>query len=77
MKKQIKLELIATLKRFYPASCGSFPGQSGTRVRDIMEQIGIPEYEVNLVFINGIMTNLDATIEGGERVELFPPLCGG
>ena len=33
--------------------------------------------EVNLVFINGISANLVSTIEGGERVVLYPPLGGG
>ena len=34
-------------------------------------------YEVNLVFINGLPANLVSTIEGGERVVLYPPLGGG
>ena len=41
------------------------------------EQLGIHEYEVNLVFINGVPANLVSSIEGGERVVLYPPLGGG
>ena len=77
MGKQIRLELQATLKRFLPAACEDYPIECGIRVRDLLEQLGIAEYEVNLVFINGVPTNLDSTIEGGEKVVLYPPLGGG
>ena len=77
MVKQIQLELQTTLKRFLPVAYESYPIEPGLRVRDLLEQLGIPEYEVNLVFINGGTANLDSTINGGERVVLYPPLGGG
>ena len=77
MGKQIRLELQATLKRFLPASHEHYSIECGICVRDLLEQLGIAEYEVNLVFINGVPAKLDSTIEGGERVMLYPPLCGG
>jgi len=42
-----------------------------------VKQLGIAEYEVYLVFMDGVPANLDSSIEGGERVALFPPLGGG
>ncbi len=77
MEKRIQLELQSTLKRFLPAGHESYSIGSGLKVRDILKQLGIAEYEVNLVFIDGIPANLDSTIEGGERVMLYPPLGGG
>ena len=77
MEKRIHLELQSTLKRFLPADHESYAIGSGLKVRDILLQLGIAEYEVNLVFIDGIPANLDSTIEGGERVMLYPPLGGG
>ena len=77
MGTQIRLELQATLKRFLPAAHEYYPIECGIRVRDLLEQLGIPAYEVNLVFINGLPANLVSTIEGGERVVLYPPLGGG
>ena len=77
MEKQIQLELRATLKRYLPAAPESYNIEVGCRVRDILKQLGIAEYEVNLVFIDGTPANLDSTIEGGDRVTLFPPLGGG
>jgi hypothetical protein len=77
MVKQIQLELQTTLKRFLPAAHESYAIEPGIRVRDLLVQLGIPEHEVNLIFINGGLANLDSTINGGERVVLYPPLGGG
>jgi sulfur carrier protein ThiS len=77
MAKQIQLELQTTLKRFLPAAPESYNIEAGCPVRDLLKQLGIAEYEVNLVFIDGIPANLDSTIVGGERVTLYPPLGGG
>jgi sulfur carrier protein ThiS len=62
---------------FLPADHESYSIGSGLKVRDILQQLGIAEYEVNLVFIDGMPANLDSAIEGGERVMLYPPLGGG
>jgi len=77
MVKQIQLELQTTLKRFFPGTHESYVIEPGLRVRDLLAQLGIPEHEVNLVFIDGGLANLDTTINGGERVVLYPPLGGG
>ncbi len=77
MKKQIELELLATLKRYRPESYHAFEIAPGITIRQLVSQLGIPEYEINLIFINGEKANLDSILEGGERVGLFPPLGGG
>lgn len=77
MVKQIQLELQANLKRFLPAAHGFYPIEPGLRIRVLLAQLGIAEYEVNLVFIDGRPANLDACLQGGERVVLYPPLGGG
>lgn len=77
MEKKIRLELKATLKRFLPVSHESYSVESDIRVRDLVKRLGIEEYEVNLVFIDGVLANLDSIIEDGERITLFPPLGGG
>ena len=77
MKKQIELELQATLKRYLPESHNVFEIEPGITIRELVSQLEIPEYEVNLIFVNGKKANLDSIITGGERVALFPPLGGG
>jgi len=77
METHIQLELLATLKRCQPASPDRYPIKPGTPVKELLVQLQIAEYEVNLVFINGLKGNLDSMLNGGERVGLFPPLGGG
>jgi len=77
MKKQIKLELLATLKRYLPESHNAFEIEPEITIRELVSQLEISEYEVNLIFINGEKANLDSILTGGERVALFPPLGGG
>jgi len=77
MSVYIQLELLATLKRYLPDTPHRFPVRSGMTVRELIRELGIPEYEVNLVFIDGAKGNLDSPLAGGERVGLFPPLGGG
>jgi len=77
METKIQLELQTTLKRFQPAAPDRHPIKPGTRVRELLGQLGVPEYEVNLVFIDGAKGNLDSRLNGGERLSLFPPLGGG
>lgn len=77
MKTHIRLELLATLKRYQPDSSDRYPIKPGIGVHELLAQLKIPEYEVNLVFIDGMKGNLDSILKGGERVGLFPPLGGG
>ena len=77
METHITLELLAFLKRYQPDSPDRYPINPGIPVRELLAQLKIPEYEVNLVFINGLKGNLDSILKGGERVGLFPPLGGG
>ena len=77
METHIRLELLATLKRYEPDSTGKYAIKPGIQVRELLAQLDIPEYEVNLVFIDGKKGNLYSTLKGGERLGLFPPLGGG
>ena len=77
MDRSIKLELLMTLKQYQPDSYPQYPIAPGVTARQLLGILGIPEYEVNLIFINGKKGDLDSIIEGGERVVLYPPLGGG
>ncbi len=46
-------------------------------VRILLEQLNIPEEKARLIFIDGVKANLSATLQGGERVGIFPPVGGG
>jgi len=73
----ITLKLFANLGKFTPEEADNYPISSGTSIRDIIDRLGIPEEKAKLIFINGIKGELDSTLNGGERIGIFPPVGGG
>ena len=77
MKSQIQLKLFATLHEFTPPSADSYIIEPGISIFDLLEQIEMPRGKAKLIFINGVKAELTSTLEGGERVGIFPPVGGG
>jgi molybdopterin converting factor small subunit len=77
MKSQIHIKLFATLQRFMPSSSNNFAIDSGITIRNLLEQLDIPEEKAKLIFIDGVKADLSSTLNGGERVGIFPPVGGG
>ena len=75
---QIRIKLFATLNKFLPEdSHETMVIQPGTTVRSLVSQLGIPESEAKLIFVNGKKGSLTTMLQGGERVGIFPPVGGG
>jgi molybdopterin converting factor small subunit len=77
MKSQIQLKLFATLQAFTPSSADNYMIDQGISIFDLLEQIKMPREKAKLIFINGVKAELTTTLEGGERVGIFPPVGGG
>jgi len=77
MKSHIQLKLFATLQEFTPPSADNYSIDPGISIFDLLEQIKMPREKAKLIFINGVKAELTATLEGGERVGIFPPVGGG
>jgi molybdopterin converting factor small subunit len=77
MKSQIQIKLFATLHEFEPPSSDNYSIDQGITVCELFEQLDLPPEKARLVFINGIKADLTATLKGGERVGIFPPVGGG
>jgi len=77
MTSHITIKLFATLKQFTPVSSESYPIRPGISVRELLDQLGVFEDQVKLVFINGAKHDLTATLNGGERVGIVPAVGGG
>ena len=73
----ISIKLFATLSRYTPASADKYPVLTGTTVRNLLKELGVPENDAKLIFINGIKRDLPFSLHGGERVGIFPPVGGG
>jgi molybdopterin converting factor small subunit len=77
MKPTIQIKLFASLGRFMPENSDAFLIDPGLTVRDLALGLGVPLESARLIFINGQKRDLSATLAGGERVAIFPPVGGG
>jgi molybdopterin converting factor small subunit len=77
MKSQIQIKLFATLQQFTPPSADSYKIEPGMSIRSLLNELEIPESKARLIFIDGLKAELSATLHGGERVGIFPPVGGG
>jgi molybdopterin converting factor small subunit len=72
----ITIKLFAMLREgHFDTKTGEFP--VGTTVGEIIQQLGIPEKEVTLIFINGRHGKRNTQLVDGDTVALFPPVGGG
>ena len=44
---------------------------------DVARRMGIPPEEITIVMINSRQSDLDGTVNDGDRVAFFPPVGGG
>jgi sulfur carrier protein ThiS len=77
VKSHIQIKLFASLQPFMPPSGEKHPINPGISIRNLLEQLNIPPEKAKLIFIDGIKANLSSTLDGGERVGIFPPVGGG
>jgi molybdopterin converting factor small subunit len=77
-QQHIHLKLFATLYKFLPKEGReTVEIRSGTTVAELVSQLGIPESEAKLIFVDGKKGSLTTLLQGGERVGIFPPVGGG
>ena len=77
MEAHIDIKLFASLSNFTPVAAEKYPIAPGITVGMLLDQLGVPENEVKLIFIDGKKGDLTSTLLGGERVGIFPPVGGG
>ena len=77
----IKIRLYGTLGRYvagYDHTKGIFLSvESGTRVADLIDQLGIPAKKVGIVSINEKLSKADDVLPVDSKVKIFQPLSGG
>jgi molybdopterin converting factor small subunit len=49
----------------------------GATVRQVIEQLGIPQDQTRIVFVNHKAAGWDDVLQGGERLDLFSAIGGG
>jgi molybdopterin synthase sulfur carrier subunit len=77
----IRVRLFATLRRLRPGlGIGeAFPVEleAGTTVGGLVRQLELPDKEIKLIFVNGIVRDLAHVLLDGDELGIFPPVGGG
>lgn len=77
----VQAKLFATLRRHYPdlaigeTMAVELPDEA--TVGQLLEELTLPEEQVKVVFVNGIIQKEDHSLSDGDEVGLFPPVGGG
>jgi molybdopterin converting factor small subunit len=73
---RITIKLFATLRtgRFDIETLEFSPGVT---IDQVIKELGIPEEEVTLIFVNGHHADIHDTLTDGDTIGLFPPVGGG
>ena len=77
MKSHIQLKLFANLQPFMPQAGETYQINPGISIRNLLEELNLPQEKARLIFIDGVKADLSSTLRGGERVGIFPPVGGG
>ncbi|NLM51781.1 MAG: MoaD/ThiS family protein [Firmicutes bacterium] len=73
---QLTVKLFATLRHNrFKAKIKEF--DQGITVEQAIKVLDIPEEEVSLIMVNGILVQKEYVLKDGDTLALFPPIGGG
>ncbi len=79
---KIKVKLFANLVKFSPNPKYSgapflYEMKDGMTFADLINDLQLPEEDVKILFVNGIICEKDRVLQEGDEVGIFPPVGGG
>lgn len=78
---KITVKLFAFLGEYAPGGESAKPFsceiEPESTLKDLVDQLGIPDGEARLLFVNGRTRKKDTTLQLGDEVGIFPPVGGG
>ena len=76
---KVEIRLYATLNKYAPrgSQVNHIEIEDGKKLKDLIKDLGIPEEQIKLIFINGIHASGDEILKDGDRIGIFPPIAGG
>ena len=74
MKVEVRLFAVFRMGRF---KTRPVEVPDGTRFRDVLEELGIPEEQVSLPLVNGRHSTLDQQLAANDVLSIFPAVGGG
>jgi uncharacterized protein with PIN domain len=77
MPDKVNMHFYAELNRLLPAeqrdTSFNYEIKKTRSVKDLIEAIGVPHTEVDLIFVNDESVEFTYQVEGGEQIRIYPP----
>ena len=74
--KQITIRIYGPLNDFLPPrerhACRAYPFEGPASVKDLIERLGVPHPEIDLILVNGTPVPFDYRPQDADRVGVFP-----
>jgi len=74
---KIDLNLFVTLSKYLPEDSEWYEISDNTSIGQLIDELGIPEDLVKLIFVNGKKQDRRYLLQNRDRLGLFPPVGGG
>jgi uncharacterized protein with PIN domain/sulfur carrier protein ThiS len=76
MSAHVHIRFNGELNEFLPAAQRDSDAlhelKKARSVKDLLESVGVPHPEVDVILVNGYPVDFEERIEGGERIEVYP-----
>lgn len=77
MSEQVNIRFYAELNELLPAAWRhthfNYEIKKPRSVKDLIESIGVPHPEVDLIFVDNKSVDFNYPVEGGEDIRIYPP----
>lgn len=75
---RIKVHLYANLRTYVGGQAAvDLEIAAGSTIRQVLQQLQIPEDQTRIVFVNHRAARLDDPLQEGQRLDLFSAIGGG
>lgn len=76
---EVQVEFVGYIKKHIKPEYHSFTIllSEGSKVRDILTAINVPENLPQSILVNGKQSSLETVLQDGNEVKLMPLICGG
>lgn len=81
---QVEVKLYASLRRYRPEAAGGAMHHpffvtlpAGSTIATLVKTLGIPEGSITAAALNDEAVEVNASVQEGDKVGLFPPSAGG
>lgn len=72
-KMVVTLKLKCGLERYSSNSMVRYEIDTKKKISDVLEEMHFPVDRAGIILIDGVKSNINNTVRGGETVKVFPP----